>query len=132
MTDHAYAYAYVRESTPIDGIWATPGIVIQEGGYFDYDSVFINTDHRCIWIDISFATAFGHNMPHISRPAARRLHCNDPRLVKNYVSKYEKFIFQNNLLQLSNDLISNANHPPSPQLKEDFEYIDTLRCKGVC
>ncbi len=27
-------------NTPIDGIWATPGIQIQAGGYFDYDVVF--------------------------------------------------------------------------------------------
>ncbi len=26
--------------TPIHGIWVTPGIQIQAGGYFDYDVVF--------------------------------------------------------------------------------------------
>ncbi len=124
-------YRRNNSDTPIDGIWATPGIEIQEGGYFDYDSVFINTDHRCLWIDISFSTAFGHNMPHITRPAARRLHCNDPCLVQNYVSRYERFIIQNNLLQLSNDLASTSQYPPTDDLIVEYEHLDTLRCRGV-
>ncbi len=35
-------------STPINSIWKTPGILIDHGGYFGYDEVFPNTDHRCI------------------------------------------------------------------------------------
>jgi len=53
--------------TPIDGLWASPGIVIQTGGYFEYDAVFMNTDHRCLWMDISFVTAFGYDMPDLRR-----------------------------------------------------------------
>ena len=48
--------------TPIDGIWISPSIEVQACGYFDYDSVFANTDHRCLWADVSFVNAFGHNM----------------------------------------------------------------------
>ncbi len=50
-------------SGPIDGIWGTPGIVINKGGYFAYDEVFLGTDHRCLWIDVPFTIAFGHNLP---------------------------------------------------------------------
>ena len=124
-------YRRNNTNTPIDGIWATPGIVIQEGGYFEYDSVFINTDHRCLWIDISFISAFGHNMPHIVKPSARRLHCRDPRLVKNYVDRLEKFITEHNLLQQSNDLVAAASYPPQDYTKDDYELIDSLRCKGI-
>ena len=44
---------FIRNTTrtPIDGIWATPGIDILAGGYFSYDEVFQGTDHRCLWID---------------------------------------------------------------------------------
>jgi hypothetical protein len=50
-----------RNSTkcPIDGIWATPGIKIVGGGYFQYDEVFTNTDHRCLWVDLTYEMAFG-------------------------------------------------------------------------
>ena len=76
-------------NNPIDGIWTSPNIDISTGGYFAYDSVFLNTDHRCLWIDITFVTAFGHNMPIIHKPKARRLHCKDPRIVNNFVRLYK-------------------------------------------
>ncbi|MFN9980866.1 MAG: hypothetical protein ACK53Y_13155, partial [bacterium] len=66
---------------PIDGIWITPGIVIEKGGYCEYDEVFQNTDHRCLWIDVSFSIAFGHNLPTPRRQPPKRLHCRDPRLI---------------------------------------------------
>jgi len=68
---------------PIDGIWTTPGISISRGGYFQHDEVFLNTDHRCLWVDISYEQAFSHNMPTLFKPKARKLHCRDPRLVNN-------------------------------------------------
>lgn len=51
--------------TPIDGIWTTAGILIKAGGYFAYDEVSPSTDHRCLWVDLSFTSAFGHTMPPI-------------------------------------------------------------------
>jgi len=50
-------------STPIDGIWITPGITIERGGYFPYDEVVMNTDHRCLWIDVPFSSVFGNDLP---------------------------------------------------------------------
>lgn len=66
----------------IDGIWVTAGINIMSGCYFDFDKVFSNKDHRTLWIKITYVTAFGHNMPPIAKPATRRLHCKDPRLLR--------------------------------------------------
>ncbi len=57
-------------NNPIDGIWASPNIEIKAGGYFVYDSVFMNTDHRCLWVDITYVAAFGHKMPVIIKPSA--------------------------------------------------------------
>jgi len=70
---------------PIDGIWATPNITVEACGYFSYNSVFANTDHRCLWADISYVNAFGHNKPIIVKPITRRLQCKDPCIVTNYV-----------------------------------------------
>jgi hypothetical protein len=124
-------YKRNNTNTPFDGIWATPGPEIQEGGYFEYDAAFINTDHRCLWIDISFISAFGHNMSHIIRPSAKRLHCRDPRLVKNYVERLERFVLQNNLLQQSNDLAAAICYPPQAHIKDDYKLLDSLHCKGI-
>ena len=75
------AYRRNNKNVPIDGIWVSPSIVIKAGGYFEFDEVFQNTDHRTLWIDISYEMAFGHNMAPIVKPKARRLNCKDPRSV---------------------------------------------------
>lgn len=82
-----------RNSTmsPIDGIWVTPGIVIDSGGYFAYGEVFLNTDNRCLWIDVSFIMAFGHNMAPLCKNQPKRLNCKDPRLVDNYKRLFHQF-----------------------------------------
>jgi hypothetical protein len=65
-------YKRNTRNVPIDGIWATPGIQIKAGGYFDFDEVFHGTDHRTLWIDINYRSAFGADggAP-IIRPRAR-------------------------------------------------------------
>jgi hypothetical protein len=52
-----------KTRTPIDGIWVSQSLVIECSGYLDYDSVILGVDHCCLWIDLSFTAAFGHNMP---------------------------------------------------------------------
>jgi hypothetical protein len=65
-------YRRNSKNVPIDGIWTSPGITIKAGGYLAFDEVITGTDHRTLWIDISFKTAFGHDgdAP-ITRPSAR-------------------------------------------------------------
>jgi hypothetical protein len=70
---------------PIDGIWASLGIDIKAGGYFAFDEVIPGTDHRAIWIDISYRVAFGSDggAP-IIRPKARRLNNQNPNVRDNF------------------------------------------------
>jgi hypothetical protein len=87
------------QNIPIDGIWTTPGFHMEAGGYFRFDEVMMNTDHRCLWMDISFINAFGHHMPPLFRPQAKRLHCRDPRLVDNFIHLYHKYANKCQLFQ---------------------------------
>ena len=80
------------KNIPIDGIWCTPSLQIQAGGFMAFDEVFEKTNHRTIWIDLTYCQAFGHNMLPVVNPQARRLQCNDPRSVANYTRRYESFI----------------------------------------
>jgi hypothetical protein len=57
-------------------------IIAGGGGYFAFDEVFNNTDHRTLCCDFSFVDAFGHTMLAIIRPFEREMHYNDPRVVK--------------------------------------------------
>jgi hypothetical protein len=116
LTRHGYdspsTFKRNTQHIPIDRIWGTPGIDIKAGGYFQFDEVFVNTDHRCLWMDITFINAFGHSMPPLFRPKARRLHCKDPRLIDiftylchKYANKYQLFSqvrnFEKNIRQLA-------------------------------
>ena len=94
-----------------------------------HDSIIPGGDHRCLWLDLSFVTAFGHNMPAIIRPSARRLTCKDPRIVKNYISRYEKLAKKHKLPQKVADLFDQASYPLASELQITFESLDDLRCK---
>jgi len=113
-------------SIPIDGIWTTPGIIMEAGGYFKFDEVFINTDHRCLWIDIHFVNAFGHNMPPLFRPKAKRLHCRDPRLVNNFISLYHQHADWHGLFKRVKDFESNNRTMSSEEVQLEYEKIDDL------
>ena len=58
-------------SKPIDGIFMSSTLEIQQGGYLPFGEG-VDSDHRSLWVDISYTDAFGHNTP-IPRMQARRL-----------------------------------------------------------
>jgi hypothetical protein len=117
-------------STPIDGIWKTPGIVIEHGGYFGYDEVFPNTDHRCLWIDVSFISAFGHYMATPRKKTPQRLHCRDPRLIDNFVKLYHQYVAPFNLFERVNQLDERAITMPKHQVLKEYEELDLIRCQA--
>ncbi len=121
-----------RNSTnsPIDGIWLSPGLQIERGGYFEYDDV-IPSDHRCVWVNLSFTTAFGHNIPPLCKRQPRRLHCKDPRLVENFVHLYHQFARPLNLFQRAQDLEKKALLMSKSKAISEYEELNTLRCEAT-
>jgi len=117
--------------TPIDGIWASRGIYIQKGGYFEYDAVFLNTDHRCLWIDISFETAFGYNMSELKRLAPKRLHCRDPRLVENYHRLFQQFADKHALFDRVKSFNNKRSSMSITDIQSEYEVLDAIRCKAA-
>lgn len=113
-------------STPIDGIWKTPGIEIEHGGYFGYDEVFPNTDHRCLWIDVSFVSAFGHVLPTPRKRTPKRLHCRDPRLVENYVKLYHQYVAPFNLFERVNQLDDRSQRMYKHEVMQEYEELDLI------
>jgi hypothetical protein len=49
------------------GIWISPSLEIQARGYFEFDKVFQGTDHRTLWVDITYNMTFGHNVTPYSK-----------------------------------------------------------------
>ena len=76
---------YERGSEPIDGIFVSETLLQMTCGYLPF--VF---DHRALYIDVPLSVVFGHELPPVVRPQARRLKCDDPRIVKRYQDTYWK------------------------------------------
>ena len=71
---------------PIDAIFVMPGIRLAAGGYSAFNSG-CPSDHRYLWIDISFHDAFGYSSPPLVSPAARRLQTKNPKMTLHYNHK---------------------------------------------
>ena len=61
-------FTHFDGSEPVDGVWATPGITVEQGGMLPFGEGTPGSDHRMTWIDISCHTAFG-NIPPEAVPA---------------------------------------------------------------
>ena len=70
-------------------------------------------------------------MPPILRPAIRRLHCKDPRIVTNFLRRYEKFVTQHQLIERVRDLEARSTFPLSEDMQLEYEELAALRCQGV-
>ena len=94
-----------------------------------YDELLSNTDHRCLWIDLTFTNAFGHTMPDILRPHMREIICKDPRGTKNY-QQHLKLLYETkkNLLNRARSLAKNTSYPLPKCLQEEYETLDALQC----
>ena len=74
---------------PIDGIFTTANIRLQAGGYSAFSSG-CPSDHRYLWIDVSFQDVFGHKSPPLVSPPIRRLNNRNPKLVERYNTQLKK------------------------------------------
>jgi hypothetical protein len=129
--DTPETYRRNNNKIPIDGIWTSPGISIENGGYFDYDVLIPDTDHHTLWIDISYIVAFGYIMPQLLQSSPARLRCTDPRIVSKYNSHLERFIQHHNLLTLTKQVETQASYPLPRSQQKKLEWIDKMRCTGV-
>ena len=84
-----------RGSCLIDGIFISNTISMIKGGFLPFGE--FPSDHRAIWMDITFENAFGYKMPNIITPKARRLKSDDPKVRNNWIKLYKNFIAQHNL-----------------------------------
>ena len=78
-----------RGSKPIDGIWATAGISPTACGYCEFGKGFPG-DHRLLWIDIDYVSAFRCLSLPLNRHKACKVSMKNPRSIKNnseYISQ---------------------------------------------
>ena len=75
-------------SAVIDGIWATPSIGIEHGGYLAGREALPRTNHRCLWVDVTYETLYGHKIPPVVRYAIHQLKLQDLHVVKKFIDAY--------------------------------------------
>eukprot|EP00978_Attheya_sp_CCMP212_P045986 scaffold368430_cov59-Attheya_sp.AAC.5 len=96
---------YNRGSKPINGIWATFHLKPHCCGYTAFNHG-CGGDHRITWAEFAYKNAYGHDMPVIERPIARRLRLHDPCIVAKFNELREEnvvnIIWQFRLSQTSN------------------------------
>jgi hypothetical protein len=117
-------YSRNYQEVPIDGIFATPSICLQGGGYFAFGDG-PGSDHRWLWLDLTYQTAFGHESPAKGKHAARRLTCQDPRIRSKYSELYPQLDMRSSQLQAT--IVGSL----SPQQAIYYESISALRSQGM-
>jgi hypothetical protein len=121
-------YKRNTNDVPIDGIWASLSVQISAGGYFGFDEIIEGTDHRALWIDLTYKIAFGcDKYSPIIRPSARRLNTQNPNTMNNFNKKRnqyaERFQLGERIIKLEQSIQGPLN---INQIKE-YEAIDRLR-----
>jgi hypothetical protein len=74
---------------------------------------------------------FGHKMPPTNKPQARRLKCNDPRVVKSFNQYYFEFLRKHKLRERAFPLEANTIYPLPRPLQQQAEQLNTLKMQGI-
>jgi len=75
---------YNRGATPIDAIYASPGLLLgASGGYLEFEDGLLS-NHRGLWLDLRKEILWGGKDNLCVGGHARRLKCEDPHVVKKY------------------------------------------------
>lgn len=107
-------------------VFGSPGLQVQACGYTGYDTIFPNMDHRCLWVDLLCKQAFGHKMPAIVRPPARRLQTKDPRSVKNFIFHYKNLMQDNDIPKKVQLLEDHLQYPLPRHLQQEYKTLDNF------
>lgn len=73
---------YFRGSTVIDGVFISPGLSIEHGGYTSYDES--PSDHRWLWFDIKINKVVGASLHERARPLERKATSKVPSIRERF------------------------------------------------
>ena len=120
---------YNQGSQPIDGLFCSISIEVQHSGYLPFGS--FPSDHRALWMDITYENAFGYKIPKCLQPKACKLQCKDPRIVKKWTDAYEAYIRKHKLHLRQYALEQSLTVPLNSTLAAEFEEILHIRTAAI-
>ena len=107
LQDTQSTYFRNFRNRPIDGIFATPGVDIMAGGYYDFDEHFTGT-HRGLWVDFCILPILGITRNTTTRFQVRKLVNDTPSVVRRYVrsveTEYRRLRIPQRLARLAEDV----------------------------
>ena len=115
---------------PIDGIWASRELDVTAAGYLPFGEG-CDSDHRLLWADFSYHTAFRQESPSEYRPPVKKLQANDPRLVKRYNRKIKAELQKSGLIKVAFDLQSKATDQWDDTLEAEYNSIQETKSVAI-
>ena len=115
---------------PIDGIFMSFSLTPVAMGYFPF-GVF-QSDHRALWVDLSYDSVFGFKLPDIEPSNRRRLQNDIPYVRESWKRHYKNFLHQHNLVSRQYQVeasIENGVMTTTQALK--YEKILQQRAEGI-
>jgi hypothetical protein len=110
-----------RGTYSIDGIFHSRTLRPEKSGMAPFGT--FPSDHRLLWVDFTYENAFGFHMPTLVYPQARRLKCNDPRVVRKFQDHYKMLLLRHNIPQQLFTLQQELQYPISPQQIAQYESL---------
>jgi hypothetical protein len=116
---------------PIDGTYVSSNLNPIAAGYSAY--VEGVGDHRPTWTDFQRKEVFGHDPGPSTKSTARRLKCEDPRVVKKYLKVYDEYLIRHRLYARAARLEESVTvgQPLTKAQIREYEYIDRKRVQGM-
>jgi hypothetical protein len=91
----------------------------------------MNMDHRYLWLDLPFTSAFGHDLPPARKLTPKCLHCKDPRIVDNFINLYHKFAAPLQLFDSVQHLYANVKTMSKAEVIAAYEDLDLIQCQAI-
>ena len=120
---------YHRGSKQIDGIFVSNTINPIASGFLPFGT--FPSDHRAIWIEVSFDNMFGCKMERLTKPQARRLKCNDPKVCTKWKELRKEHAKQHKLNKKLKQIWQIKEEVPAEEWQQKFETIMELRNQGI-
>ncbi len=118
---------YQRGSKPIDEFFVSTGIEITAAGYLAHGEGI--GDHRPIWIEATKLSTLGAKLPEVPKFKARRLKCQDPRVIKKYNKLLDEQLQANDVYNRLDILFRNTTEGKElgEAQMEEYEKLDNIR-----
>ena len=123
-SDSSPPATYQRNTSriPIDGIWCNRTLTAVHAGYFAFGDA-IPSDHRALWIDFTLEEVLGQDSPPITKPSARKLKANDPRLVNKYNKRATKEVRKTGIDTQLSELHQKSSSEWNQTLEDEYNRI---------